>query len=118
MNTDRINLELHDAAEVDEADLADPLEVELFTHPICNGCQEALHELSILANRGLITLMVSSLSVATSRNRAEELGVTTVPTIRIGSRFEVLMHKSDLKRLVDELQNTSDNQTITLDGLS
>lgn len=80
-----------------------PTKVELFTHPICNGCQEALGALSKLEREGAISLTVSSLSTANGRLRAAELGVTTVPTARFREHYRVLMHKSDLADLIKEL---------------
>ena len=83
--------------------LGPPTNVRLFTHPICNGCQEALGALSKLEREGVITLTVCSLSTANGRLRADELGVTTVPTALFGEHCRVLMHKSDLTNLIKEL---------------
>ena len=77
--------------------------VELFTHPICSGCQEAMNSLRKLERSGLISLEICSLAAARGRERASSLGVTDVPTVRRGDRYETLMRKSDLARILIEL---------------
>lgn len=77
--------------------------VELFTHPTCNGCQEALTALRQLEREGTITLQVSSLGTPSGRERAETLGVTSVPTVRVDEQCRVLWRNSDLVELVEEL---------------
>ncbi|MDA8284203.1 MAG: hypothetical protein M0Z42_13140 [Actinomycetota bacterium] len=77
--------------------------VELFTHPTCSGCQEALAALSELSRSGQVSLEVCSLGTASGRIRAEALGVTTVPTVRRGDDLVVLLGKDDLAALIDEL---------------
>lgn len=37
------------------------------------------------------------------RRRAEELGVTSVPTVRLGDDYRILLRGSDLAELVAEL---------------
>ena len=78
-------------------------QVELFTHPTCSGCQEAHVALSKLARSNQIFLDVCSLATATGRRRAEELGVTTVPTVRRGDELLVLLGNEDLAELVEQL---------------
>ena len=82
--------------------------VELFTHPICSGCQEAMNGLRKLERAGLITLDICSLAAARGRERASSLGVTDVPTVRRGDRYETLMRKSDLTRILRELGADAD----------
>jgi hypothetical protein len=82
--------------------------VELFTHPQCSGCGEAIGALSELDRAGKIVLTVSSLGVASGRDRAEELGVTSVPTVRIEDDYRILLRGSDLTQLVAELGGSSE----------
>lgn len=84
-----------------------PVAVELFTHPICSGCHEALNALRKLEHREIIVLTICSLATHAGRLRAEELGVTTVPTVRQGDRFDVLERKTDLEQLIKILEPTS-----------
>jgi hypothetical protein len=53
-----------------------PTRVELFTHPICGGCREAIQALSPLAAAGEIELLQWSLAIRSGRERAAEAGVT------------------------------------------
>lgn len=82
-------------------------EVELFTHPICSGCQEAVDALSKLARSGQIRLSTCNLGTSSGRRRAEQLGVSSVPTVRRGDLYRVLLHKTDLEELVAELSAAS-----------
>lgn len=84
-----------------------PTAVELFTHPVCNGCQEAVNALSKLAKAGVITLSMCNLGTKTGRRRAETLGVNSVPTVRRGDDYQILMRKSDLSDLVASLEAAS-----------
>lgn len=77
--------------------------VELFTHPICSGCQDAVNGLRKLEHAGLITLQTCNLGTPRGRERADSLGVSNVPTVRRGDRYETLMRKSDLLRVLTEL---------------
>lgn len=85
-----------------------PTAVELFTHPICNGCQEAVNALSKLARSGAIDLSMCNLGTAKGRKRADSLGVSSVPTVRIGDGYEILMRKSDLRSLIERLSSKLD----------
>lgn len=78
-------------------------DVELFTHPTCIGCQEALTALRGLERDDRIALLVTSLGTAAGRERAERLGVTSVPTVRIGDDYRILLRKSDLDSVLSEL---------------
>ncbi|MDA8391373.1 MAG: hypothetical protein M0Z87_00965 [Actinomycetota bacterium] len=80
-----------------------PRVVELFTHPICSGCQEAVNGLRKLEHAGLITLQMCNLGTAKGRERADSLGVSNVPTVRRDDDYETLMRKSDLVRVLTEL---------------
>ena len=80
-----------------------PNAVELFTHPICSGCQEAVNGLRKLEHAGLITLQTCNLGTPRGRERADSLGVSNVPTVRRGDSFEMLLHRSDLVRVLTEL---------------
>lgn len=79
-------------------------QVELFTHPICRGCQEATLELTRLAESGAIELVTWSLAVRSGRARALKVGVTTVPTVLVGPTCRNLDTREALAALVDELQ--------------
>ncbi len=81
--------------------------VELFTHPTCIGCQEALTALRQLERADEIALLVTSLGTASGRARAEELGVTSVPTVRIGGDHRILLRKSDLDQVLADLRPTT-----------
>lgn len=81
--------------------------VELFTHPTCIGCQEALTALRALERAGTVALQVTSLGTPSGRERAEELGVTSVPTVRLGQDYRVLMRNSDLQKVVAEIDGSS-----------
>lgn len=78
-------------------------DVELFTHPMCTGCQEALTALRGLARDGRLVLEVTNLGSPRGRRRAEELGVSSVPTVRIAEDFRVLNGAGDLQALLAEL---------------
>lgn len=82
--------------------------VELFTHPICSGCQQAYDALRKLEHDGRITLSVCSLGTTPGRRRAEQLHVSSVPTVRLGGDFRVLLGKSDLATLIAELDGAVD----------
>jgi len=84
-----------------------PRAVELFTHPQCSGCGEAIGALSELERAGKIALKVSSLGVPSVRLRAEELGVTSVPTVRLEDDYRVLLRESDLTELVADWEPES-----------
>ncbi|GBD18127.1 hypothetical protein HRbin27_00619 [bacterium HR27] len=63
--------------------------IRLFTHPICQGCTEALALVEQLA-RSEPALEVEVISLATPRGRtmAQEAGVVVVPTLVVdGERF-------------------------------
>ncbi len=78
-------------------------EAELFTHPTCSGCQEALTALRALEREGRISLVVTSLGSPSGRRRASDAGVRVVPTVRIGASYQLLASPEDLKALVAEL---------------
>ncbi len=78
--------------------------IELFTHPTCRGCQEALQALRELDRNGKLALEVTSLGTAQGRRRAEELGVTSVPTVRMDQEFRELNGIADLQALLADLQ--------------
>lgn len=79
------------------------LDVELFTHPTCRGCQEALTALRALANEGRLTLEVTSLGTPRGRRRATEVGVSVVPTVRLGADYRLLASAKDLEALLAEI---------------
>jgi predicted DsbA family dithiol-disulfide isomerase len=81
------------------------MEVELFTHPICSGCQEAFNALSKLSHAGVIELRVTNLALPKGRSRASELGVEEVPTVRIGSELKTIMTGAELKVLIKSLSS-------------
>ena len=82
-------------------------EVELFTHPICRLCQEAVDALRKLQAQGMVRLAMCNLGTPKGRRRADELGVDTVPTIRRGERYDVIMGNADLSRVLKELTEGS-----------
>lgn len=77
--------------------------MELFTHPICSGCQEAFDALSKLAQAGRVSLEVCDLGTARGRRRADAVGVMNVPTVSLNGRFEELMGRDDLARVLAEI---------------
>lgn len=79
------------------------LNIELFTHPTCSGCQEALSALRALANEGRLTLEVTSLGSPRGRRRATEVGVSVVPTVRFGTENRLLATPEDLDTLLAEI---------------
>lgn len=78
--------------------------VEPFTHPTCIGCQEALTALRQLERAEEIDLLVTSLGTSSGRERAECLGVTSVPTGRIGDDYRILLRKSGLDEVLADLR--------------
>jgi hypothetical protein len=76
--------------------------VELFTHPTCSGCQQALTALRKLEHAGLVALEVTSLGSPNGRRRATAAGVSVVPTVRIGTDFRVLDGPADLRALLTD----------------
>lgn len=78
--------------------------VELFTHPTCRGCTEALGAFRELEKLGKVTLEVTSLGTPSGRRRAEALGVTSVPTVRVGEQFRELNSGADLQRVLMDFQ--------------
>jgi hypothetical protein len=78
-------------------------EIELFTHPTCSGCQEALTALRALAREGRVSLEVTSLGSPGGRRRAAEAGVSVVPTVRIGTSYRLLSSPEDLDALLASL---------------
>lgn len=77
--------------------------VELFTHPTCSGCQQALTALRELERAGRITLQVTSLGSPTGRRRADQVGVSVVPTVRVGEDYRVLDGPAELRQLLTEI---------------
>jgi hypothetical protein len=77
--------------------------VELFTHPVCAGCREALMELSRLAEMQVIELVTWSLTTPAGKARSLETGVSTVPTALVGSSRRTLDSREALAALVGEL---------------
>ncbi|MHB8312304.1 MAG: hypothetical protein ACYDD0_03250 [Candidatus Dormibacteria bacterium] len=82
-------------------------DVELFTHPVCSGCGDAIVVLSELSQRGVIKLRLTSIAASSGQRRAQELGVTTVPTVHFGGEYHVLMRKQDLADLVESIRRES-----------
>lgn len=78
-------------------------EIELFTHPTCSGCQEALTALRALERDGRVALEVTSLGSPSGRRRAADAGVRVVPTVRLGASYRLLASPEDLKALLAEL---------------
>lgn len=82
-------------------------DVELFTHPVCSGCGEAIVALSELSQRGVINLRISSIAGSSGQRRAQELGVSSVPTVHFGGEYHVLMRKQDLADVVESMKRES-----------
>lgn len=78
-------------------------DIELFTHPTCTGCQEALTALRALEREGQVTLQVTSLGSPSGRRRASDAGVRVVPTVRLGASYRLLASPGDLDALLAEL---------------
>ena len=82
--------------------MSEPL-VELFTHPACSGCQTVLAELSRLDRDGSLHLRVHSLATSEGQRFAQSLGVTAVPTVRVGGTLRELQRRHDLEALIEDL---------------
>lgn len=85
--------------------MATPVRVELFTHPVCQGCREATAALAPLAQAGEIELVQWSLAVRSGRARAEETGVTSVPTVVVGAARRELATRVALEDFLAELRS-------------
>lgn len=83
------------------------IEIELFTHPTCSGCQEVLDALWKLSEQGIIELALCDLATPRGRRRAESLSVMSVPTVRVGDKFLELFRRSDLTAFMEELNSNS-----------
>jgi len=82
-----------------------PFRVELFTHPVCQGCREATAALTRLARAGEIELVQWSLAVRSGRARAEETGVTSVPSVVVGAAMRELATRESLEAFLAELRS-------------
>lgn len=78
--------------------------IELFTHPVCSGCREALLALSELERAGEIELVLWSLAIPSGRARGAEAGVTSVPTVIVAGETRELATRQALERLIGELR--------------
>lgn len=81
--------------------------IEVFTHPVCSGCREALLALGELQEAGLIELVRWSLAIASGRARAAEAGVTSVPTVIVAGQKLELDTRDALERLLADLRISS-----------
>lgn len=81
--------------------------IEIFTHPVCSGCREALLALGELQEAGQIELVRWSLAIASGRARAAELGVTSVPTVIVAGQKRELDTRDALERLLADLRVSS-----------
>lgn len=81
--------------------------IELFTHPVCSGCREALLALTALQETGEIELVRWSLAIASGRARAAEAGVTSVPTVIVGGEKRELDTRDAFDRLIAEVRSAS-----------
>jgi predicted thioredoxin/glutaredoxin len=77
--------------------------VEIFTHPVCIGCREALLTLGELEAAGRIELVRWSLAIGSGRARAAEAGVTSVPTVIVAGEMRVLDTRDALERLLQTM---------------
>lgn len=80
-----------------------PIRVELFTHPVCSGCREAALALGSLAEAGRIELVQWSLAIPAGRARAAAAGVTSVPSVVVGSECRELASRAALEAFLAEL---------------
>ncbi len=80
-----------------------PIRVELFTHPVCSGCREAALALGSLAEAGRIELVQWSLAIPAGRARAAVAGVTSVPSVVVGSERRELASRAALEAFLAEL---------------
>lgn len=80
-----------------------PIRVELFTHPVCSGCREAALALGSLAEAGKIELVQWSLAIPAGRARAAVAGVTSIPTVVVGSERRELASRAALETFLAEL---------------
>lgn len=81
--------------------------IEIFTHPVCIGCREALLALGELEAAGRIQLVCWSLAIGSGRARAAEAGVTSVPTVIVAGETRVLDTRDALERLLVALDAMS-----------
>ncbi len=81
--------------------------IEIFTHPVCSGCREALLALGELQEAGQIELVRWSLAIASGRARAAEAGVTSVPTVIVAGQRRELDTREALERLLTDLRVSS-----------
>jgi len=79
------------------------IRVELFTHPVCSGCREAALALGSLAEAGRIELVQWSLAIPAGRARAAVAGVTSVPSVVVGSERRELDSRAALEAFLAEL---------------
>lgn len=79
------------------------LRVELFSHPVCSGCREAALALGSLAEAGRIELVQWSLAIPAGRARAAVAGVTSVPSVVVGSERRELASRAALEAFLAEL---------------
>lgn len=85
--------------------------IEIFTHPVCSGCREALLALGELQEAGRIELVCWSLAIASGRARAAEAGVTSVPTVIVAGEKRELDTRDALERLLGDLGASSSPPT-------
>ncbi len=78
--------------------------IELFTHPVCSGCREALLALSELERAGQIELVLWSLAIPSGRARGAEVGVESVPTVIVAGETRELATRQALELLIGELR--------------
>lgn len=83
------------------------MRIELFTHPVCSGCREALLALAPLQETGEIELVCHSLATGSGRARAQEAGVTSVPTAVVRRVVRELATRDALERLIGEIRAVS-----------
>ncbi len=83
--------------------IASPASIELFTHPVCSGCREAALALGSLAEAGKIELVQWSLAIPAGRARAAVAGVTSIPTVVVGSERRELASRAALETFLAEL---------------
>lgn len=81
--------------------------IEVFTHPICSGCREALVALGAFEAAGGVELVRWSLAIPAGRARAAEAGVTSVPTVVVdGGEPRELATRDALEALLRDLDAT------------
>lgn len=83
--------------------------VEFFSHPLCSGCSDVLNMLRALEGElgEVIDVQRWNLAVPAGRVRAQELGVTEVPTVVVEGGETIIGVPEDIDDLRRRLLATT-----------